>query len=167
MRHTQEDQIVESPSSCTFSALSGDSIFIWTTSGESETSTCDLTVSLEPGRPIIIGRAHNHEVEYLDPVYRPTAILPTSGQCVLHATSREQNSYLSRGHFMLKDRHRGIVFVNGVPGRNGSIRPPTNGTRMIDPDHRSMAPAEEYFIESGKAIVIELPNGSSVRISAA
>ena len=92
--------------------------------------------------------------------------MPGTGQCVLHSGGDDRDQRVSRGHFMLKAAHGGILFVNGVPRRGGGIRPPLNGTRMLSPTHRTLDAGEEYLIESGQFAVIELPNGSQVQIAA-
>ena len=58
------------------------------------------------------------------------------------------------------------VFVNGVPQRGGGIRPPLNGTRLVAPEGRALDPGEEYLIESGTAMVVQLPNRTELRIDA-
>ena len=67
---------------------------------------------------------------------------------------------------MLRAIARGILLVNGVPKLGGGIRPPRNGTRLVYPSNRQLAPEEEFVVESGDAIIIVLPNNTSVRIVA-
>jgi hypothetical protein len=67
---------------------------------------------------------------------------------------------------MLRSIRGGIVFVNGVPRKGGGIRPPRNGTRLLAPAGRSLLPGEEYLIEAGTAIVVRLPNGTELGITA-
>jgi hypothetical protein len=74
---------------------------------------------------------------------------------------------VSRGHFMLRGSARGILFVNGVPRRGGGIRPPVNGTHLVQPVQRSFAEGDEYLVERGQGIKIRLPNFTEVTITAA
>jgi hypothetical protein len=67
---------------------------------------------------------------------------------------------------MLRVSVAGILFVNGVPRPGGGIRPPLNGTRMLEPDYRPMGQGEEYLIEKGTAIKICLPNGTIILLGA-
>ena len=103
---------------------------------------------------------------YLDPAYRPTRIVPGTGQAVLHSGGYGTDIRVSRAHFMLLGASRGILFVNGVPRRGGGIRPPLNGTRLVAPEGRALSPGEEYLIESGTAMVVRLPNRTELRIDA-
>jgi hypothetical protein len=104
--------------------------------------------------------------EYLDPAYRPTSIMPGTGQEVLHSEGYRRDRYVSRAHFMLLGASRGILFVNGVPRVGGGIRPPKNGTRLVVPQRRDMYPGEEYLIEPGSGMVVELPNRTELRVDA-
>jgi hypothetical protein len=67
---------------------------------------------------------------------------------------------------MLKSAFHGIVFINGVPRPGGGIRPPKNGTIMLEPLYRWMGQGEEYLVERGTAIRIRLPNGTVILICA-
>ena len=102
---------------------------------------------------------------YLDPAYRPTTVVPGTGQSVLGAGA-EADNWVSRGHFMLRADVGGILFVNGVPKRGGGIRPPMNGTWLLQPESRPLGPGEEYLIAHGTAVEIALPNRTTVRIDA-
>jgi hypothetical protein len=53
-----------------------------------------------------------------------------------------------------------------VPRRGGGIRPPRNGTLLLNPLQRSMQPGEEHPILFGSAVTLQLPNGTQVRIEA-
>lgn len=128
-------------------------------------SVCQL--QLAPEQSVVVGRAEGREVEYLDPAYSPTTIVPGTGQTVLRWDGDGNDKTVSRGHFMLRGAAGGILFVNGVPRRGGGIRPPRNGTWLLTPMHRALNPEEEYLIASGTAIVVWLPNGSQLRIDAA
>ena len=135
------------------------------------TSSCGRTaaetmVALHPDRPVVVGRQQGGEVEYLDPHYLPTRVVPDSGQTVLRGDGSERDSWVSRGHFMLRAGTEGVTLLNGVPRRGGGIRPPLNGTRLLEPEARLMAEGEEYLIRRGHAARFELPNGTQVLIQA-
>jgi hypothetical protein len=119
-----------------------------------------------PDSPVVVGRSNGWSPEYLDPAYRPTRIVPGTGQAVLHSGGYGTDNCVSRAHFMLRGVRGGILLVNGVPRRGGGIRPPRNGTRLVAPEGRGLSPGEEYLIESGTAMVIRLPNGTEIRIDA-
>ena len=103
----------------------------------------------------------------LDPAYRPTKIVPGSGQAVLHSEGYGTDIRVSRAHFMLRGVSRGILFVNGVPRPGGGASwPPLNGTRLVAPEGRGLSPGEEYRIGSGTVMVVRLPNGTEIRIGA-
>ena len=68
---------------------------------------------------------------------------------------------------MLKGSLNGILFVNGVPLRGGGIRPPINGTVMLEPECRLMHKGEDHMIERGKSATIRLPNGTVMLLGAA
>lgn len=158
--------IAENPSLCEISVLSGTSINIW---GDAETdpaTTHQATLQIEPDRPAVIGRSEGGKVPYLDPAYRATTIVPGSQETVLLHAGDGPDTYVSRGHFMLRAAAGGVVLVNGVPAVGGGIRPPKNWTRLLSPVHRGLEPAEEYLIESGSGITIQLPNKSVIHIDA-
>ena len=127
-----------------------------------------VQLHLEPDQPVVIGRAEGREVPYLDPAYRPTRVVPGTGQPVVRSDSEGKDAYVSRGHFTLKGSFRGLLLINGVPRKGGGIRPPTNWTCLYDRnDWRVMDPGEEFLIEHQQSAVLYLPNGTTVRISAA
>jgi hypothetical protein len=68
---------------------------------------------------------------------------------------------------MLRGCPLGILFVNGVSRNGGGIRPPVNGTALVEPEARWFAHCEEYLVERGLKIKICLPNGTTVTIAAA
>jgi hypothetical protein len=129
-------------------------------------TTPECKLRLSPDRPAIIGRAEGHQVHYLDPAFRPTRLVPGSGQNIMQAEGHGSNMYVSRGHFMLRTAGRGVMLVNGVPRPGGGLRAPRNGTRMVVPERRHMTDGEEYLIDSGATAVIILPNGAEVQIRA-
>ncbi len=151
-----------SHSSLSLSVLSGTGLTLWSDTGCGETRP-EAELRLSPDRPAVIGRAEGWEVPYLDPAYKATRVVPGTGQCVLKGDRPEDNC-VSRGHFMLQAHAAGIVLVNGVPRRGGGVRPPLNGTRLVAPEHRKLAPGEELLIERGTSAIIILPNGTEIRI---
>jgi hypothetical protein len=121
---------------------------------------------LQPDRPAVIGRQEGGRIEYLDPAYQPTQVVPETGQCVVRSVSAGPDRYVSRGHFTLHANAGGILLVNGVPRPGGGVRPPLNGTWLMNPVRRALTPGEEYLIARGAAVVIRLPNEALVRIRA-
>jgi hypothetical protein len=153
-------------SSGSLSMLSGGGITIC---GGTDTAADTLTeceLKLAPNRPAVIGRAEGYPVPYLDPAYKATRLLPGTGQSVLHSGGDGTDTYVSRGHFMLRASAGGIMLVNGVPRCGGGVRPPLNGTWMLYPVRRLLDPGEEFLITSGSAVVLWLPNGAQLRIAA-
>jgi len=67
---------------------------------------------------------------------------------------------------MLRGSINGILLLNGVPRRGGGIRPPKNGTVMLEPDHRAMDDGEEFLIERGAVAKFRLPNGTVILLRA-
>lgn len=151
---------------CEFSLLSGPAVTIWSSSSPRGSIQPNYRLSLQPDRPVIIGRSEGYPVPYLDPAYQATAVMPGSGQRVLTGAKHHDCS-VSRGHFMLRGAGGGILLVNGVPHVGGGIRPPTNGTWLLAPQRRHLEPGEEYRIEGGSSVVLQLPNGAQIQIGAA
>ena len=148
------------------SVLSGSPLTAWSSLALTASSETEYAIRLMPDSPVVVGRNHGFLPPYLDPAYRPTRIVPGTGQAVLHSGGYGADVRVSRAHFMLQGASRGILFVNGVPRRGGGIRPPLNGTRLIAPEGRALSPGEEYVIESGTAMVVRLPNQTELRIDA-
>lgn len=148
------------------SVLSGSPLTAWSSLALTARSQTEYAIRLMPDSPVVVGRNHGLVPPYLDPAYRPTRIVPGTGQAVVHSGSYGVDIRVSRAHFMLLGVSRGILFVNGVPRRGGGIRPPINGTRLIAPEGRVLSPGEEYVIESGTAMVVRLPNRTELRIDA-
>jgi hypothetical protein len=148
------------------SVLSGSPLTSWSSLPLTARSQTEYALRLRPDSPVVVGRYHGLVPPYLDPAYRPTRIVPGTGQAVLHSGGYGTDICVSRAHFMLLGVSRGILFVNGVPRRGGGIRPPLNGTRLVAPQGRVLSPGEEYLIESGTAMVVRLPNGTELRIDA-
>jgi hypothetical protein len=148
------------------SVLSGSPLTAWSSLALTTRSQTEYAIPLMSDSPVVVGRNHGRVPPYLDPAYRPTRIVPDTGQAVLHSEGYGTDIRVSRAHFMLKAVSRGILFVNGVPRRGGGIRPPLNGTRLVAPEGRFLSPGEEYLIESGTAMVVRLPNQTELRIDA-
>jgi hypothetical protein len=156
----------DGPSHGGISILSGSPLTTWSSGSLTARSRTEYALRLMPDSPVVVGRSDGHPPEYLDPAYRPTRIVPGTGQAVLHSGGDGTDNCVSRAHFMLRGVSRGILFVNGVPRRGGGIRPPRNGTSLVAPKGRGLSPGEEYLIESGTAMVVRLPNGTEIRIDA-
>ncbi len=146
--------------------LSGGEVTVWSTIFPDRDDRPGYALRLTPDHPVVVGRSEGGAPEYLDPAYRPTRIVPGTGQGVLHSCSTGSDLFVSRGHFTLRAIDGGILFVNGVPRRGGGTRPPVNGTHLVAPDDRDLDPGEEYLIASGLRIIVLLPNGTSLRIQA-
>jgi hypothetical protein len=146
---------------------SGPNMTLWSHGdGNLPRSAAEISFELQPHQPVVIGRQEGGEVPYLDPQFRPTQMVSRTGQCVLKHDGHGRDCYVSRGHFILRASAHGILLVNGVPRRGGGIRPPRNWTRMLAPVYRYMGPGEEFLIEAGIVIKIELPNGTVLSIQA-
>ncbi len=148
------------------SVLSGSPLTTWSSLALTARSQTEYAIRLMPDSPVVVGRCDGLLPPYLDPAYRPTTIVPGTGQAVLHSGGYGTDICVSRAHFMLLGVSRGILFVNGVPRRGGGIRPPRNGTTLIAPEGRVLSPGEEYLIKSGTAMVVRLPNRTELRIDA-
>lgn len=154
-------------SSLSISIVEGPAINLWSTTLAAEGKTkSELTLQLQPDQSVVIGRQEGGQIEYLDPRYHPTQMVPNSNRRVVTSFDRESDRCVSRGHFMLRGSVQGILFVNGVPRRGGGIRPPKNGTELLAPAHRSMGQGEEYMIEKGSSLKIKLPNGTVILLCA-
>lgn len=117
---------------------------------------------LKLDRPAVIGRSHGKPVPYLDPSYTSTNIFPSTGQPILRDDPLD--NCVSRAHFQLRSHSSGVLFVNGVPGKDGGIRPPTNWTDLELPFRRRLQPGEEYVIAFGDRMRIRLPNNTLLDI---
>jgi hypothetical protein len=135
---------------------------LWGCPGDCEDTNATVQLRLSPQRPIVIGRAEGGSVPYLDPAYRPTTLLPNTGQTIMRGRSSDHR--VSRGHFMLRAGKGRIILVNGVPHRDGGIRPPMNGTKLLAPTKRRLDPGECYEIPCGTSVVLRLPNGAEIEI---
>lgn len=142
----------------------GGSVTIWSASTFTE-SQAERTLQLAPGQMVVIGRQQGGRLEYLDPSFVPTQLIPDTEQTVL-TMNDEKDLLVSRGHFSLKGSCQGIVLVNGVPGINGRIRPPVNWTILMEPEYRFMEQGEAYLVERGASARIQLPNRISIILRA-
>jgi hypothetical protein len=164
---THPDGLDDGPGSeGSITVLSGAEITVWSSPYPGHDARPEYELRLTPDCPVVVGRSNGGSPPYLDPAYRPTRIVPGTGQAVLHSRSCGADHCVSRAHFMLLAVSHGILFVNGVPRRGGGIRPPRNGTRLVAPEGRVLSPGDEYLIESGTAMVVRLPNGTELRIGA-
>jgi hypothetical protein len=149
------------------SIVDGPSLTMWSTATVIEAKTKEeLSLQLQPDQAVIIGRQEGGQIEYLDPRYQPTQMLPNSSRRVVTSPHRGIDTFVSRGHFMLKGSLHGILLVNGVPQRGSGIRPPMNGTVMLEPVCRSLDKGEEYMIERGASAKIRLPNETVILLRA-
>ncbi len=145
-------------------SLGDSSLSLWNSGTIEATPGGELKTSLSGGEILVIGRQNGGETPYLDPQYRPTPFVPNASGTIL--VGRESDTWVSRGHFMLRSWPGGLVLVNGVPRRGGGIRPPLNWTWLLAPECRKMEPGEEYPISRGKAVEIKLPNETRIGITA-
>lgn len=149
------------------SMLSGPHVTMWSAAAPGVDTLTNTELRLEPDRPVILGRSEGWPVPYMDPAYRATTMIPASGQTLLLHDGHGVDIAVSRGHLMLRFAARGILVVNGVPRRGGGIRPPLNGTLLVRPVLRRLAPCEEYLIERYASVVLCLPNRAQIQIAAA
>jgi hypothetical protein len=155
------------PSSCTISSDGGPGVTIWSVPGaRTSPQTGEVRLQLSPDAPVIVGRQNGGEIEYLDPRYVPTPIMPGARRTILQRDGQHRDLYVSRGHFMLRGGCGRMLLVNGVPRRGGGIRPPKNWTQLLAPQHRLLLPEEELVIERGDHITIRLPNDTRLTIQA-
>lgn len=143
--------------------LEGSPLAVWSDRTLSESQT-ELKLELAPNQLLVIGRQEGGELHYLDPQYRSTRIMPNTGDTILRHSTYDQ--CVSRGHFTIKSSPLGLVLVNGVPRRGGGIRPPLNGTKLLDPGCRFLDESEEYLIERKTSAKICLPNGTVILLEA-
>lgn len=150
------------------SVVEGTVVSVWAgentiTHGETD---AEVKLRLDPQHPVVIGRQQGGNIPYLDPTYTSTPVLPHTNHSILTSDGTGRDSYVSRGHFMLRGSPQGIIFVNGVPRLGGGVRAPRNWTQLLHPEKRLLAAEEEYLIASGAAIKIQLPNDTVIVIRA-
>jgi|GEM_PF-2835142 len=163
MRESMEDQDSGNLSIVGLELIKGSPINLWSVNGL-DPSQKDVSLELTDGMPIILGRQQGGSIDYLDEKYTPTMIMP-NGKPILKGSGNNDLA-ISRAHLMMKRHSKGILLVNGVPGIDGNIRPPMNGSRLLEPEDRPMAPGEELIIERGQRAKIQFPNGTVLLINA-
>jgi hypothetical protein len=153
--------------SLSVSIVEGPTLNLWSIATATEGKTDnELKLQLQPDQSVVVGRQEGGEIEYLDPRYQPTRMLPNPSRPVVTSFYHGTDRCVSRGHFMLRGSARGILLLNAVPRRGGGIRPPKNGTVLLEPVYRSMQQGEEYMIERGAVAKICLPNGTVILLGA-
>ena len=155
----------ESVSLASMSLCGGATLNLWSAGVATETEG-EYKFALAPNQAAVIGRQEGGEIEYLDPAYRPTQMMPGGEKPIVASARHGDDIRVSRGHFMLRGSVDGIVFINGVPRRGGGIRTPLNGTVMLAPQARQMTDAEEWLIPRGDSVRLQLPNHLIVCIAA-
>jgi hypothetical protein len=65
--------------------LSGGPLTTWSSLALAARSQTEYAVRLVPDSPVVVGRCHGSLPPYLNPAYRPTTIVPGTGQAVLHS----------------------------------------------------------------------------------
>jgi hypothetical protein len=139
-------------------------VTLWHSSELDEDLIAQGKLQLSPDQPAVIGRSQG-TVPYLDPSYRPTRLVPGTGQDIMRSADGRDGRHVSRAHFMLRAAGRSVLLVNGVPRPDGGLRPPLCGTWLMLPERRPMGDCEEYLVESGTTAMIALPNGVLVQLS--
>ena len=91
----------DGPSPGGISVLSGSPLTTWSSLPLTARSQTEYDLRLLPDSPVIVGRSNGWSPEYLDPAYRPTRIVPGTGQAVLHSGGYGTDICVSRAHFML------------------------------------------------------------------
>src|SRR5271170_7862910 len=101
-------------SSLSLSIVEGPSLNLWSAATVIEGKTKEeLSLQLQPDQAVVIGRQEGGQIEYLDPRYQPTQMLPNSSRRVVTSFDRGKDRCVSRGHFMLRGSVHGILLVNG------------------------------------------------------
>lgn len=159
--HRQAVDSDEETSWGSMTILAGE-LTLWGAPGDCEDTNSQVELRLAPKRPIVVGRAEGGRIEYLDPTYCPTTILPNTDTTILKG--QKSDLWVSRGHFTLWAGGGLIILVNGVPNREGGIRPPKNGTWLLVPAKRLLREGERYVIARGARVVLRLPNGAEIQI---
>ena len=98
-RHASQDpwgNDDDGPSSGGISVLSGSPVTTWSTLPLTTRSQTEYSLRLSPDSPVIIGRSDGWSPEYLDPAYRPTRIVPGTGQAVLRSGGYGADNCVSR-----------------------------------------------------------------------
>jgi hypothetical protein len=154
-------------SSLNVSIIEGSKLNLWSIAKVTERKAeREFQVDLRPGQAVVIGRQEGGKIEYLDPRFRSTQMLPNSNRRVVTSLGRGKDRSVSRAHFMLKGSRHGILLINGVPQNGGGIRPPLNGTHMLEPVNRWLDDSEKILIEHGRTVKIRLPNDTVILLRA-
>ena len=155
----------DGPSPGGISVLSGSPVTTWSTLPLTTRSQTEYDLRLSPDSPVIVGRSDGWSPEYLDPAYRPTRMVPGTGQAVLHSGGNGTDHCVSRAHFMLLGVSRDTLRQRcSSAGRGNSTTAQRDAVGRAE--RRVLSPGEKYQIESGTAMVVQLPNGTELRIDA-
>src|SRR4051794_20047853 len=86
-------------SSLSISIVEGPTLILWSIATVTEGKTKEeLKLQLQPDQSVVIGRQEGGEIEYLDPRYQPTQMLPNSNERVVTSFDRGNDRCVSRGH---------------------------------------------------------------------
>jgi hypothetical protein len=91
-----------SSSLCRLGVARGSGVTLWHGQDFDAGTAPECRVQLAPDRPAIIGRSEGHPIHYLDPSYRPTRLMPGTGQNIMRSGGDGPDEFVSRGHFMLR-----------------------------------------------------------------
>ena len=76
-------------SSLSISIVQGPTLNLWSIATATEGKTkSELKLQLQPDQSVVIGRQEGGEIEYLDPRYHPTQMLPNSNKRVVTSFDR-------------------------------------------------------------------------------
>src|SRR5438093_6631473 len=106
---TSSGDDISSRTLCTIRSDCGQGVTVWSLPDAATSTKTGLEVRLElsPERPVIIGRKDGGEIDYLDPRYVPTPIVPGSGKTILKEGGSQKDIYVSRGHFLMRGHLNG------------------------------------------------------------
>jgi hypothetical protein len=125
----------DGPSSGGISVLSGSPVTTWSTLPLTTRSQTEYDLRLSPDSPVIVGRSDGWSPEYLDPAYRPTRIVPGTGQAVLHSGGHGSHSkslpgFALTGHFGMQSL--GVFHGAFVDDATHAPRPRPGRTAFFD-----------------------------------
>src|SRR5262245_11004749 len=81
-----------SSSSLSISIVEGPTINLWSIETASEGKIeGELTLQLQPDQSVVIGRKEGGQIDYLDPRYHPTQVLPNSTRSVVSSFNRQSD----------------------------------------------------------------------------
>src|SRR5262245_14832544 len=99
------DDLAASPSGssslCRLGVARGSGVTLWHDTEVAADTDPECKVQIAPDRPAIIGRSEGRPIHYLDPAYRPTRLIPGTGQNIMNSGGDGSDLFVSRGHFML------------------------------------------------------------------